>query len=183
MLVQTSAGAYLNADAAASYEVMNASFTRDLGYRLSISSGARTHQQQINAFTDNYNPFYTVAELGRVERRWWNGRWWYRKPWRATVAVPGYSNHEYPPGRAADFGSGVQSLGTAGHNWMLRWAGDFGWEWTGRNFSTLEPWHWEKTKPMLANAGGGATPFPQPKPEPVDHTPKYASVIINIANQ
>lgn len=162
-LVLTSAGVYLNEDAARSYEALNLAFRARFGRNLPISSGARTYNQQAATFRENYNPYYTVAELGRVERRYWNGQWWYRKPWRATVAVPGTSNHEYPPGKAADFGGGVQNLSTPEHEWMRENAGDYGWEWTGRNFSTVEPWHWEKN---FRWSGGGSKPLPTPTPNP-----------------
>lgn len=161
-LVKTSAGAYLNADAAASYEALNKAFTARFKKRLPITSGARTYDQQAAIFKSNYNPYYTVAEAGRVEVRIWNGVKWYRKAWHPTTAVPGTSNHEYPPGKAADFGGGVQTRNSAEHNWMLQNAPKFGWAWTGKNFSTVEPWHWEK---LYVWSGGGATPLP-PKPVP-----------------
>lgn len=168
MLVRTSEGDYLNPDAAASYELMNDAFTAAFGKRLSITSGARTHQQQINAFLANYVPYNT----GTGDARYWppeagqplSGRTYWRKrdtyPGQyATVAAPGKSNHEDPPGRAADFGSGVQTRGTREHNWMLANAWRWGWEWTGGTFITIEPWHWEKTRPTVA--GGSSKPLPE----------------------
>lgn len=149
MLVRTSAGALLNSDAAASYEALNAAFTQHFGYRLSITSGARTNAEQEQIFRQNYT---TIPISGRP-RVWWNGQWWYQRPGRPVTAKPGTSNHEYPPGKAADFGSGVATQGSAQHNWMLANAGNYGWEWTGRNFA--EPWHWEKNWTWAGGGSGG----------------------------
>lgn len=156
-LVRTSSGAWLNEDAAASYELMNAAFRARFGRNLYITSGARTYQQQVEIFTTNNTTKPTRWSDGRYITRWWNGQIWYLKPGYATAAVPGTSNHEYPPGRAADFGSGVQTRGTAEHNWMIANAWQWGWVWTGKDFVTIEAWHWEKLRPTLA--GGGAKPF------------------------
>jgi len=154
VLVTTSDGARLNEAAAASYELMNAAFYAAFGKRLYISSGARTHAQQVQAFTDNHQ-LTPIKNNGRYITRKWNGQTWYLKPGKATVAVPSTSMHEYPPGRAADFGSGVATRGSREHNWMLANAGRFGWTWTGEHFVTVEPWHWEHTS--SGSAAGGST--------------------------
>lgn len=155
-LVMTSAGQRLNPDAAASYEALNAAFTARFGKRLTISSGARTYEEQVRIFTTNHQ-LTPILNNGRYITRKWQGKTWYLKPGYATAAVPGTSNHEDPPGRAADFGAGVQTRGSVEHNWMLNNAGAYGWTWTGKNFVTVEPWHWEKTF-SWAGTGGGSTP-------------------------
>lgn len=151
-LVTTSDGARLNESAAASYERLNAAFLAHFGKRLYISSGARTHAQQVQAFTDNHQ-LTPIKNNGRYITRKWNGQTWYLKPGKATVATPGTSAHEYPPGRAADFGSGVATRGSREHNWMRANAGRFGWTWTGEHFVTVEPWHWEHTSSGSASGG------------------------------
>lgn len=151
-LVTTTSGARLNSDAAASYEDLNRAFIARFGKRLAINSGARTYEEQVKAFKDNHQ-LTPILNNGKYITRNWNGQTWYLKPGKATVAQPGTSNHEYPPGRAADFGSGVQTLGSVEHNWMRANAGRYGWEWTGEDFVTVEPWHWEKT----GSYGGGGT--------------------------
>lgn len=50
------------------------------------------------------------------------------------AAPPGKSEHN--KGRAVDFGTKV-------FNWLQKNAASFGWKWTGKNFSQVEPWHWE----------------------------------------
>lgn len=158
MLVMTSAGQRLNPSAAASYEALNKAFTARFGKRLNISSGARTYEEQVTIFTTNNQLTPIRWSNGQYITRKWQGRTWYLKPGYATAAVPGTSNHEDPPGRAADFGSGVQTRYSAEHNWMLANAGNYGWEWTGRTFVTIEPWHWEKT---LSWSGGGGSTTPE----------------------
>lgn len=154
-LVTTSDGARLNESAAASYELLNRAFFARFGKRLYISSGARTHAEQVQAFTDNHQ-LTPILNNGRYITRKWNGLTWYLKPGKATVAVPGTSMHEYPPGRAADFGSGVATQGSAEHNWMIQNAGSYGWVWTGAHFVTIEPWHWEHISG--SSSGGGTVP-------------------------
>lgn len=169
VLVQTSAGQRLSPSAAQSYEALNSAFTARFGKRLNISSGARTYEEQVKIFTTNnqLTPIKWSPSRGYITR-YWQGRTWYLKPGYATAAVPGTSNHEDPPGRAADFGSGVQAVGSAEHNWMLQNAGNYGWEWTGRSFVTIEPWHWEHTGSW---SGGGST------------TPEEDDMDANQANQ
>lgn len=159
-LVLTSAGQLLVEDAAASYEAMNVEFTAHFGKHLAISSGSRAHQTQIDVFLKNYAPWNT----GTGDRRVWNGvAYWRRKDTAfqkfVTVAIPGTSTHEDPPGWAADFGSGVATYGSPEFLWMQANAPRFGWVWTGQFFTVREPWHWEKRNPWTAPADAGSTPF------------------------
>jgi hypothetical protein len=60
------------------------------------------------------------------------------------AAVPGKSEHGW--GKAVDLGCGVQSFGSAAHEWMKANAGRFGWyhpDWARACGSRPEAWHWE----------------------------------------
>lgn len=61
-------------------------------------------------------------------------------------AVPGTSNHGW--GVAADLGGGIESFGTAQHEWMTAHGRAFGWihpAWAEPGGSKPEPWHFEYT--------------------------------------
>lgn len=60
------------------------------------------------------------------------------------AATPGQSNHGL--GLAVDLGGGLQTFGTAQHNWMLANAPKYGWvlpSWAQQGGSKPEAWHWE----------------------------------------
>ena len=60
------------------------------------------------------------------------------------AAVPGTSNHGW--GTALDLCGGIQSFGTAAHEWMLLNAPAYGWyhpSWARAGGSKPEAWHWE----------------------------------------
>lgn len=60
------------------------------------------------------------------------------------AATPGTSNHGM--GLAVDLGGGVNSFGTAQHEWMMANAPKFGWvnpSWAQQGGEKPEPWHWE----------------------------------------
>ncbi len=65
-----------------------------------------------------------------------------RKP--GLAARPGTSNHGW--GVALDLGGGVETYGSAEHQWMLDNAPANGWvnpDWARQTGSKPEPWHWE----------------------------------------
>ena len=60
------------------------------------------------------------------------------------AARPGTSNHGW--GVAVDLCGGVESFGTAQHQWMQQNAARYGWQnpgWAQLGGSRPEPWHWE----------------------------------------
>lgn len=57
------------------------------------------------------------------------------------AAVPGTSNHGW--GLAADLAYPLDRTSTEQHKWLVNAAPAYGWWWAGRNFSQVEPWHFE----------------------------------------
>lgn len=108
-------GEHLRADAARAFYRLNAAYRARFGSNICI--------------TDAYRPLSEQQHLYAV------------KP-PGYAAVPGTSNHGL--GKAVDLGCGINSFGTAQHNWMRSNAGRFGWfhpAWA--RTSAIEPWHWE----------------------------------------
>lgn len=98
--------------------------------------------EQERVFRANYttiksqgDPSNTVANGGIKQ---WNGKTWYRKPGKATAAVPGTSNHGW--GKAVDF----QNLGKyESSTWkaFALVAPEHGWS-NVEGKAANEPWHW-----------------------------------------
>lgn len=95
---------------------MDAAYRSQFGRGLSVNSGGRSYQDQVEAW-----------------RKYQNGG--------NLAARPGTSVHE--SGRAVDFGGAIQNSGSREHRWLQQNAGTWGFKWTGKNFSQVEPWHWE----------------------------------------
>jgi hypothetical protein len=66
--------------------------------------------------------------------------YWCRQKICANAATPGYSNHGW--GKAVDLRDQKGSLTwtSAGYNWMVAHAGEYGWNHPG---GVNEAWHWE----------------------------------------
>lgn len=95
---------------------LNAAYRARFGVNLAITSTYRTYDQQV------------ALKLA--------------KP--TLAATPGTSNHGWA--LAVDLGGGIQTFGTAQHNWMRANANRFGWfhpSWAQTGGSLPEPWHWE----------------------------------------
>lgn len=151
-LTRTSAGPYLRTPAAVSYERMAGDFKAELGYALLLSDGYRAKAGpfgQIAIFEDRYPSRVSlgVADCRGPWRRSSHpslgAQWWWRRRGAAAAAVPGTSVHG--TGDAADFASGVNTLGTKGHRWMNANGPRYGWVWPtwAQRSPTLEPWHRE----------------------------------------
>lgn len=120
------------------YEAMMTAMKRDLRRRLYVESGYRSPAYQLYLFL-----FY-LAERGFSLRD--TARW---------NALPGYSEHGYPPKQAIDF---VNEEGVSGENdpevfeklpeyrWLREHAGKFGFVLSypkGNSWGIgFEPWHW-----------------------------------------
>lgn len=121
----------------AAYEAMMKAMEWDLGKRLLVESGYRSHAYQLYTFL-YYLPKhkYSLVETGH---------------W---IALPGYSEHGAPHRQAIDF---INQEGINGednveeferlpeYEWLLHSAGRFGFELSyprGRKGITFEPWHW-----------------------------------------
>lgn len=80
--------------------------------------------------TDAYRDYDTQVILKRRKGR--------------MAATPGTSNHGWA--LAMDLGGGINSFGSAEHQWMRANAPKFGWihpSWARQSGSLPEPWHWE----------------------------------------
>lgn len=83
--------------------------------------------------TDAYRDYDTQVVLKRRKGR--------------MAATPGTSNHGWA--LAVDLGGGINSFGSAEHQWMRANAPKFGWihpGWARQTGSLPEPWHWEFRK-------------------------------------
>ncbi|MBO3089928.1 M15 family metallopeptidase [Cellulomonas dongxiuzhuiae] len=108
--------AQLRCDAAEALEGLNAAYVARFGAPLTISDSYRSYAGQVAC----------RAAKGRM------------------CAAPGTSNHGM--GVAVDLGGGVQSFGTAQHQWMRDNAPSFQWilpDWARAGGSKPEAWHWE----------------------------------------
>lgn len=109
-------GEQLRCDAAVALEELNGAFRAAFGRNLDVTDGYRSYAEQVAV----------AASRG------------------ALAAVPGTSNHGL--GQAVDLSGGVESFGSAEHNWMVANAGKFGWKhpaWAQAGGSKPEAWHWE----------------------------------------
>lgn len=109
-------GKRLAPDAADAASKMNAAYKAKFGVNISVTDAYRTYAQQLAV----------KAAKGSL------------------AATPGTSNHGL--GLAMDLGGGINSFGTAQHNWMMANAPKYGWvnpTWAQQLGSKPEPWHWE----------------------------------------
>lgn len=109
-------GEQLRCDAAAALEDLNGAFRAAFGRNLDVTDGYRSYAEQVAV----------AASKGGL------------------AAVPGTSNHGL--GQAVDLSGGVESFGSAEHNWMVANAGTYGWKhpaWAQAGGSKPEAWHWE----------------------------------------
>jgi len=120
------------------YQQMMAAMEADLGKRLLIESGYRSPAYQLYLFLF-YMPKhdYSITETNRF------------------VALPGHSEHGYPPRQALDF---INQEGINGedhpeefealpeYQWLQRHAGTFGFVLSypreNPHHTAFEPWHW-----------------------------------------
>lgn len=188
-LTRTSAGPYLRADAAASFERVVPKFRAAIGHKLLLSDGYRAKGGpfgQIAIFEDRYP---SLTSLGISDRRgaWTRtshpslgARWWWRRPGAAAAAVPGTSNHGW--GLAADFASGINSAGTAAHKWMNANGPEHGWIWPtwAQKKPTFEPWHREYHPELDRHIN--SKPFPAPEPVVPDIQEDNMIIIRNRVN-
>jgi hypothetical protein len=107
---------YLRSDAAAAFNRLNGAFQAAFGVPISVTDSYRSYPQQV--------------ALKKQKPR--------------LAATPGRSNHGW--GVAVDLGGGINSFGTATHQWMRANAPAFGWVlpgWAQQGGSKPEAWHWE----------------------------------------
>lgn len=110
-------GSYgLEAGAGARLQALQRAYQQQFGQSLPVISGGRTYAEQAK--------LYAAYKSGRGN----------------LAAPPGTSNHE--SGRAVDFGGAAHGFSPQ-HTWLAQNAPKFGWHWAGKNFSQVEPWHFE----------------------------------------
>ena len=98
------------------YEALNAAYQKQFGTSLTVNSGGRSYAQQAQAYQNYLNG--------------------------GNLALPpGHSVHE--TGNAADFGGAILNAGSPEHQWLVANGARYGWVWAGKNFSQVEPWHFE----------------------------------------
>lgn len=141
-------------------------FEARFGKALRVTDGYRDYNSQVRVFTARY----TRIPLPGRPTKIWNGVRYWQKPWTAMAATPGTSNHGW--GTALDLGSGVNSGGSAEHNWMLANGSRFGWTWPSWWARAAgEWWHFEAAPVPVSKyrdyldardlpTPGGTTPAP-----------------------
>jgi len=115
--VPASVGPYLRSDAAAAYFAFSDAFQSRFGKALSITEAYRSYDRQVQLYNDYINGVGNLA------------------------ATPGTSNHGWA--LACDFGSGVNTYGSAEKTWANANGPTFGWVPAGDGFVKPEAWHFE----------------------------------------
>lgn len=140
-------------------ERLNADMVRLFGVEVRVTSGIRTHQEQIDIFLSTYTAQASGSgPFGDV--RWWGGTRYVRYDPSGTAAAPGESNHEIQGDVAAmdlrDTGSdpGISSMGSARSEWLRVNCGNYGMEPEGFQFG--EAWHYRI--PGIYQSAPTATP-------------------------
>lgn len=128
---------YLRSDAAASFFRVAALYEQKFGKPIRGISFYRTYQRQVEIFQERYQKTSNTRRIRKTDRRF-NGAWWKLKPGYAVSAAPGYSNHGL--GQAMDLTDGIQTRGTAQHEWWAGIAKSHGWT---IRYDIKEPWHAE----------------------------------------
>ncbi|HCG57236.1 MAG TPA: peptidase M15 [Brevibacterium sp.] len=114
--VKSAPGQMLRCDAQAAFDRMSHAYEARFSTPISV--------------TDAYRDYDTQVILKRRKGR--------------MAARPGTSNHGWA--LAVDLGGGINSFGSAEHQWMRANAPKFGWihpGWARQSGSLPEPWHWE----------------------------------------
>lgn len=107
---------------------------------IALRAAFKAHFGKNLAVTDGYRD-----EAGQVaaRNRYLSGKGAYAVP-------PGTSNHGW--GKAIDFGSRVNILGTDEHDWMVANAPRFGFVWLRRaGNGSIEPWHFDGSAVPASN--------------------------------
>lgn len=163
-LTRLSVGGYLTTAAANSFERLRLAGARD-GVNVTITSTADAYREyaiQERIFTERYLPTYTEYAPGKVDKRYWQGRYWFRRAGTAAAAVPGTSNHGWAI--AIDIAN-VGGFNSTFYRWLSNNAPALGWS-NDEGRSVGEAWHW--TYKSGSDGGGGTAPAPNPTPEEED---------------
>lgn len=121
---------FVNPVAAAGFEALNVAFKAEFGIALVPVEGRRSSDRQNYLYQGYIN----------------------HKAGFSLAAPPHTSNHEDEHGaRAIDFGSGVATISSAQHKWLVANGPTYGWIWTGGTFTPKEGWHFEQNGTVVAS--------------------------------
>lgn len=150
-----SVGGRLTPGAADAFEQLRSAGSR-AGVNVTITSAAdayRLYEIQERIFTERYQTAYTQYAPGKVDRRLWQGRAWFRRAGTAAAAVPGTSNHGWA--LAVDIAN-VGGFNSTFYRWLTDNAPLFGFSNT-EGHSVGEAWHWVYSPTLHASHGGGSS--------------------------
>lgn len=165
----TAPGQRLEATAARQWDALARSVLNLYGWMPLLTDSYRPYAVQERIFRERYTTTYTEYAKGKVDRRVWQGKSWYRRPGTAAAAVPGTSNHGW--GKAVD-ASALGGFGGARYAQLAGIAARFGYSnAAGRTID--EPWHWEFTGAFtvsnpITNGGSVNVPSIPGAPAPLD---------------
>lgn len=154
-LKRLSVGGYLTPGAADAFEGLRSAGSR-AGVNVTITSTAdayRLYAIQERIFTERYQTTYIEYAKGRVDKRSWQGRDWFRRPGTAAAAVPGTSNHGW--GLAVDIAN-VGGFNSTFYRWLIETGPRFGFT-NDEGHSVGEAWHWVYSPTVHASNGGNTT--------------------------
>jgi LAS superfamily LD-carboxypeptidase LdcB len=133
--------------AADAFECMNVACYAEIGYKLTTVGAYRTYAAQERVFRERYTDTYVPLRNVLTNKRWWQGKTWYKRVRVAPVAAPGTSNHGW--GLANDVAIyaagqivGITSIAKV-WSWVQAHAQEFGRSWEGARPGEpgWEPWH------------------------------------------
>lgn len=179
-LTRLSVGGYLTTAAANSFERLRLAGARD-GVNVTITSTADAYREytiQERIFTERYIPTYTEYATGKVDKRYWQGRYWFRRRGTAAAAVPGTSNHGWAI--AIDIAN-VGGFNSTFYLWLSNNAPALGWS-NDEGRSVAEYWHWTFRTSQDTGGGGSSAPAPTPTPEEEDDMPTASEVANAVLN-
>lgn len=149
------AGRWLAADAAASYQRACAA-----GLPAGITSAGRTRAEQRVLFAQRFTTNYAAS--AKHDRRWYEGRYWWRRPGWTSAATPGSATSRHELGLSLDLPAGGP------REWMHAHGANFGWI---GHLVPAEPWHFEYQATRDTHLT--TTPPPAPKPATTQEDPMF----------
>lgn len=141
----------LTPSAAASYERLKTQ-TQTTG-TTQANHAYRDYQAQVDLWNAYMTTNWAASDKNVKNTRNWNGKVWYRKPGKPSVAIPGQSNHG--DGDTVDF-QGLGGYGSQSFQKFAISAARHGWN-NVEGRSINEPWHWSY---VLVNDQYRNTPIP-----------------------